>query len=299
MYHTYSPEPLWPVSFAPLPPVSDTALRVIAELSGMWEGGTAPGLYAEPSWQLSREITIPDTAWLYIPYLVGDVSVYVGERLWSRGETSVWVPLLGPGKIKLTLRGDGSGGLPGGAYLLARKGPVAWPLDVHSPSPSRVVLQAPPPPSPEKVQAASPPWLGAIGMLLWALLAWWSAPIQQANIRGPWTPTSPSPLENGLGLILTGFLLLLLTDWVLLGLILAISLPLEVLFCAWLKCPPEKIWQSWLPVLLLAWIFAHPLPPVWVAWGGWALRSLLLTLYMPRLAYLCLGSLYLYLLTLT
>ncbi len=109
MYHTYYPQPLWPLSAAPLPPVSDTALHVVAELSGTWEGGTVPGLYADSTWQLSREIALPDSAWLYVPYLVGEVSVYVGERLWSRGERLAWIPLIGPGKVKLTLRGKGRG----------------------------------------------------------------------------------------------------------------------------------------------------------------------------------------------
>ena len=299
MYHTYHPEPLWPLSAAPLPPVSDTALRVIAELSGPWEGGTVPGLYAESSWQLSREIAIPDSAWLYLPYLVGEVSVYVGERLWSRGERMAWIPFLGPGKVKLTLRGKGQGGLLGGVYLLARKGSMAWPLDARSTIPPQPLSEALPPQSPEAAKSSNPTWLWAAGMLLWALSVWWSVPIRQAHSRGPWTATPPHPLENGLGLILTGFFLLLLTDWVLLGVFLAISLPLEALFCTWGKCPPQKIWQSWLPVLLLAWIFAHTLPPIGVAWGAWGLRTLTLTLYMPRLAYLCLGSLFLSLLILT
>jgi len=341
MYHTYYPQPLWPLSAAPLPPVSDTALRVVAELSGTWEGGTVPGLYADSTWQLSREIALPDSAWLYVPYLVGEVSVYVGERLWSCGERMAWIPLIGPGKVKLTLRGKGRGGLLGGVYLLARKGPMAWPLDAHSFSPPLLLSETLSPQRPEAAKSSNtisqyklsfwaaasaqralaaavrarpsplhikkalaskwynPIWLWPIGMLLWALSAWWSVPIRQAHSRGPWTAVPPHPLENILGLILTGFFLLVLTDWALLGVTLAISLPLETLFCTWHRCPPEKIWQSWLPVLLLAWIFAPAFSPIEVAWGGWGLRTLMLTLYMPRLAYLCLGSAFFYLLTCT
>lgn len=299
MYHTYYPQPLWPLSAAPLPPVSDTALRVVAELSGTWEGGTVPGLYADSTWQLSREIALPDSAWLYVPYLVGEVSVYVGERLWSRGERLAWIPLIGPGKVKLTLRGKGRGGLLGGVYLLARKGPMAWPLDAHSFSPPPLLSETLSPQRPEAAKSSNPIWLWPAGMLLWALSAWWSVPIRQAHSRGPWTAVPPHPLENILGLILTGFFLLVLTDWALLGVTLAISLPLEALFCTWYRCPPEKIWQSWLPVLLLAWIFAPAFSPIEVAWGGWGLRTLMLTLYMPRLAYLCLGSAFFYLLTCT
>jgi hypothetical protein len=100
MYHSWGQEPLWPLPVAPALPVSDTAYRVIAELSGVWEGGTVPGLYAKPNWQLSREIPIPDSAWLYLPYLVGEVTIYVGERLWSVGEEKAWIPLLGPGVVR-------------------------------------------------------------------------------------------------------------------------------------------------------------------------------------------------------
>lgn len=258
-----------------------------------------PGLYADSTWQLSREIALPDSAWLYVPYLVGEVSVYVGERLWSRGERLAWIPLIGPGKVKLTLRGKGRGGLLGGVYLLARKGPMAWPLDAHSFSPPPLLSETLSPQRPEAAKSSNPIWLWPIGMLLWALAAWWSVPIRQAHSRGPWTAVPPHPLENILGLILTGFFLLVLTDWALLGVTLAISLPLEALFCTWYRCPPEKIWQSWLPVLLLAWIFAPAFSPIGVAWGGWGLRTLMLTLYMPRLAYLCLGSVFFYLLTCT
>jgi hypothetical protein len=124
-------------------------------------------------------------------------------------------------------------------------------------------------------------------------------PSGKHTAEAPGQPYPPHPLENILGLILTGFFLLVLTDWALLGVTLAISLPLEALFCPWYRCPPEKIWQSWLPVLLLAWIFAPAFSPIGVAWGGWGLRTLMLTLYMPRLAYLCLGSVFFYLLICT
>jgi hypothetical protein len=134
MYHSWGQEPLWPLPVAPALPVSDTAYRVIAELSGAWEGGTVPGLYAKPNWQLSREIPIPDSAWLYLPYLVGEVTLYVGERLWSVGEGKAWIPLLGPGVARLTLKGRSPGGILGGAYLIARKGAVAWPLSPVPPT---------------------------------------------------------------------------------------------------------------------------------------------------------------------
>ena len=84
-----------------------------------------PGLYDEVTWEVSRTISIPDSAWLYLPCLVGEVALYVGERLWSVGERSAWVPLLGPGRVRITLKGYGRGGIIGGAYLVARKGNIA------------------------------------------------------------------------------------------------------------------------------------------------------------------------------
>jgi hypothetical protein len=307
MYHTWGQEPLWPLPVAPALPVSDTAYRVIAELSGAWEGGTVPGLYAKPNWQLSKEIPIPDSAWLYLPYLIGEVTIYVGERLWSVGEEKAWIPLLGPGVVRITLKGRGQGGILGGAYLIARKGAVAWPL---SPSPNKYQL-----PSLSAMKSTHQPaetalpfwrrviapytwpkWLWAVGMLWWGAVTFGSYPIREAHWRGPWTTTPPHPLENVLGFSLVLLFIFMIGGGDLPAFFLIATLLIEGLSCLGLRCPIEKIWQSWVPVLVVAWVLSHELPSQWVWWGAWGARTLVITFYVPRLVYLCTGSLFVYLL---
>lgn len=310
MYHTWTQDPLWPWAAAPPLPFPDTTCRIIAELSGGWQGGTVPGLYDEVSWEVSRAIFIPDSAWLYLPCLVGEVAVYVEERLWSVGERSVWVPLLGPGRVRVTLRGHGRGGIIGGAYLVARKGNVAWPIDsdgfLHRCSGQDTL----------GTRSASvesfidlwrkgmdnpvwPMWLWGLTMLLWGVAAFVSYPVREAHWRGPWASTPPHPLENVLGFGMVGFFIFLIAGRGIFSVFLAVSLLVEMVFFPWLRVPFEKIWQSWLPVLGIVWVLLPVVPQAWLLWGAWLGRLLMLTLYMPRLAYLCVGSLFFYLLAFT
>ncbi len=310
MYHTWTREALWPSAAAPPPPCPDTTCRIIAELSGLWQGGTVPGLYNESSWQLSRELILPDTAWLYFPYLVGETALYIEDRLWTAGEKSAWVPLIGPGKVNITLKGHGKGGVIGGAYLVARKGNVAWPMNTVSgqrkcygldtvelrPLLSGSLLHFR---QQQTDKPAWPMWLWGLSMVGWGVAAFVSYPIREAHGWGPWASTPPHPIENILGFGLIGFFIFIIFSAGAFTTLIGIGVFLEVLFAKLLRLPFEKIWQSWIPVLGASWILGHVVSQEWIGWGAWLARSLLVSLYMPRLAYLCAGSLSLYILLFT
>ena len=269
-----------------------------------------PGLYDEAVWQLSRTISIPDSAWLYLPCLVGEVALYIEKRLWSVGEKSAWVPLAGPGKVRVTLRGHGKGGIMGGAYLVARSGSVAWPIDNDW---SLYKISGLDTMGTRSASAAGfmdlwrkgmkkpvwPPWLWGLSMLLWGVAAYVSYPVREAYWKGPWANTPPHPLENVLGFGMGGFLIFLIGGWSIFSVFMAVSLLAEMVFSPWLRFPFEKIWQSWLPILGIAWVLAPVVAQEWLLWGAWLGRTLMVTLYMPRLAYLCAGILFFYLLTFT
>ena len=307
MYHTWTPEPLWPSPVAPPLPYSDTACRIVAELSGAWQGGTVPGLYEEEAWEVSQTISVPDSGWLYFPYLVGNVALYVEGRLWSAAETSAWVPVIGPGSVRITLRGHGKGGIIGGAYLAARKGTVAWPIEPDSHRYERWGLEKAGTPSTSASgfitlwrkgsdKPAWPAWLWGLGMLLWGVVAYMSYPIREAHWRGPWASTPPHPVENALGFSIVGLLILLIAGWSAFLAFIAVAFLVEIVFFPWIGVSIEKIWQSWVPVLGIVWILGFVVPQEWLLWGAWVGRTLTVSLYMPRLAYLCMGVLYLYIL---
>ncbi len=310
MYHTWTQEPLWPWAAAPPLPFPDSTCRIIAELSGNWQGGTVPGLYEEGFWEVSRTIAIPDSAWLYLPCLVGEVALYIEERLWSVGEKSAWVPLLGPGSVRVTLRGHGRGGIMGGAYLVARKGSIAWPIDSEQFSYNCLGRDTMGTRSARAERFINlwrkgmdkpvwPTWVWGLGMLFWGVAAFVSYPVREAYWRGPWASRPPHLLENVLGFGMVGFFIFLIGGKGIFSVFVAVSLLMEVIFFAWLRLPFEKIWQSWLPVWGIAWVLLSVVPQEWLLWGGWLGRTLMVILYMPRLAYLCAGSLFFYLFTFT
>jgi hypothetical protein len=134
-------------------------------------------------------------------------------------------------------------------------------------------------------------------MVWWSLMAYWSQPFREAHLRGPWTLTPPHPLENLISFITVSALLYLFYAKSLLFWLICIGLIMEIVASFLTVFSIEKIWQSWLPVLLVMIGLALKVDYAILAWGGWLIRSGLLIWRVPPLAYLCSGNLFLYLLT--
>jgi len=309
MYGSWRGESLWPPPVAPSPPGGSGDWRVVEELSGVWEGGTVPGFYEEGPWALRRRVAIPDTAWLYIYGLIGEAALYINNRLWYVGDTAEWlvVPLVGPGEIEVCLQGPRGGGVLDGIYLMARQGAKAWPVDStewsqrrrRKPAQEAAILSPPHQSWPlgAHQQPVWPLWGWGLGMVWWSLMAYWSQPFREAHLRGPWTLTPPHPLENLISFITVSALLYLFYAKSLLFWLICIGLITEIVASFLTVFSIEKIWQSWLPVLLVMIGLTLKVDYAILAWGGWLIRSGLLIWRVPPLAYLCSGNLFLYLLT--
>ncbi|MCX7653008.1 MAG: hypothetical protein N2200_09125 [Bacteroidia bacterium] len=121
-----------PVAYIPIK-AYDQGYKVVQELSHGWKEAQVP-LFLEGPWQISQIVHVPyDSTVLYIEGAVGKISVYQDMRLLWRGDTeNAWIPILGRGSMRLTIKGE-RGGIVGGVYLLVRSDTQAWQREVSPP----------------------------------------------------------------------------------------------------------------------------------------------------------------------
>ncbi len=287
---------LWPLPVAPPLPVPEASTyHVVQELSGLWTGGIVPS-YSEQPWQVERLIHLSEPGWLYLYDLHGAFTLYLSEALIYRGDTHhLAVPIRVPGDLKVRIKWEGAGGLMGGIYVYALKGPVAWPIDTSRLWIVRRIPHSEPTPMRHSLQPRRIPlWVWAAGLGLWGLLAAYGASFREAQWRGPWTKQVPLPFETALSsLMVVSTLLMLWPDHVVFFLL---GTGIEVIYSIQQRLSLNKLWQSWVSILWITFLLAVSWPQPWWGWLAWGGRAGLLALRFPQFLYLCTGYLSLYLL---